>query len=69
MYYIVARNGKTAFLERLATVKPMKDGRVYCISVSGNSFFTIQDYIRKDCDIKNVIREVNEWLVKVELEG
>lgn len=69
MYYIVARNGNIAFLERLASVKTMKDNRVYCISVSGNSFFTIHDYIRKDCDIKTVIREVNEWLVKAELEG
>ena len=69
MYYIVARKDDVAYLERLSSIKTMKDYRVYCISVSGNSFFTTADHIRHDCDIKTVIREVNEWLLKVVLEG
>ena len=67
MYYIVARKGKTAYLERIISIKPLSDGRVYVGSYHG-FFFTTGDYIRHDCDIKKVIREVNEWLLKVELE-
>lgn len=68
MYYIEARNGSTAFLERLVSIKTLSDGRVYAGSMSGGFFFTSGDYIRHDCDIKRVIRQVNEWLLKVELE-